>query len=357
MQFIKGADVSLTDELEERNAVYYLNGEKKDLFEILKECGINMVRLRLWNHPYSEEGEPYGGGCNDLETTIKLAKRVVKNEMQLMLDFHYSDFWADPAKQFKPKAWVALQGEELERVVYEYTKETLLRLKTEELMPAVVQVGNEITNGFLWPDGHVENLEQMARLLKEGIRAVREICPDAKIMLHLDFGTNNELYNKWFSDIEPYNLDYDIIGMSYYPYWNGSLDLLVENMNDISSRFDKDVIIAETAIGYTTDNLGCKVAVYSEELEKKTAFTGTKEGQKQFLETLYGKVKQVKNQRGIGVVYWEPAWLPIPDCAWALPTGCEYMNDKAELGNSWGNQALFDADGNANPALIHIKNL
>lgn len=357
MQFIKGADVSLIGELEERNAVYYLHGEQKDLFEILSECGINMVRLRLWNNPYSEDGKPYGGGCNDLKTTMKLAKRVVKNGMRLMLDFHYSDFWADPAKQFKPKAWATLQGDDLEHAVYDYTKESLLCLKAEGLIPSVVQVGNEITNGFLWPDGHVENLEQMVRLLKEGIRAVHEICPKARIMLHLDFGTNNELYTKWFSDIEPYELDYDIIGMSYYPYWNGSLDLLVKNMNDISSRFDKDIMIAETAIGYTTDNLGCKVAVYSEELEKKTAFTGTKEGQKQFIETLYGKVRQVKNQRGIGVVYWEPAWLPIPDCAWALPIGCEYMNDKAELGNSWGNQALFDADGNANPALIHIKDL
>lgn len=357
MQFIKGADVSLIEELEEKNAVYYLNGEKRDLFEILKECGINMVRLRLWNHPYSEDGEPYGGGSNDLETTIKLARRVVKNEMQLMLDFHYSDFWADPAKQFKPKAWKSLQGEELEQAVYEYTKETLMRMEAEGLAPGIVQIGNEITNGFLWPDGHVKNLEKMARLLKEGIRATREICPKARIMLHLDFGTDNVLYNKWFSDIEQYDLDYDIIGMSYYPYWNGSLDLLVENMNDISSKFKKDIIIAETAIGYTTDNLGCNVAVYSEELEKQTAFSGTKEGQKQFLEALYGKVKQVKNGRGIGVIYWEPAWLPIPECAWALPVGCEYMNDKAELGNSWGNQALFDAEGNANPALIHIKNL
>jgi len=357
MQFIKGADVSLIEELEGRNAAYYLNGKQMDLFEILKECGINLVRLRLWNHPYSEKGEPYGGGSNDLETTIKLARRVAEHEMQIMLDFHYSDFWADPAKQFKPKAWTDLSGESLERAVYSYTKETLQRMEREGLSPAVVQVGNEITNGFLWPDGHVKNLAQMAGLLKAGIAGVREICPDAKIMLHLDVGTDNVLYNKWFSDIEPYSLDYDMIGMSYYPYWNGSLDLLVNNMNDISSRFEKDVVIAETAIGYTTDNLGCKVAVYSEELEKKTAFSGTKEGQKQFLETLYGKVKQVKNHRGAGVIYWEPDWLPIPDCAWALPVGCEYMNDRAELGNSWGNQALFDANGNANPALIHIKDL
>lgn len=357
MQFIKGADVSLIEELEERNAEYYLHGEKKDLFAILHECGINMVRLRIWNDPYNEKGEPYGGGRNDLETTIKLAKRVHQNEMEFMLDFHYSDFWADPAKQIKPKAWVMLQGKELEQAVYEYTKETLICLKKEGLVPSVVQVGNEITNGFLWPDGHVENLEQMACLLKEGIRAVRECCPNAKIMLHLDFGTNNELYTRWFTDIEPYALDFDMIGMSYYPYWNGSLDMLLDNMNDISRRFHKDVVIAETAIGYTTDNLGCHVAVYSEELEKKTAFSGTKEGQKQFLETLYEKVKKVDNNRGVGVIYWEPAWLPIPDCAWALPTGCEYMNDKAELGNSWGNQALFDENGNANPALIHIKNL
>ena len=149
MQFIKGADVSLIEELEDRNAEYFLHGEKKDLFVILKECGINMIRLRLWNHPYSEEGEPYGGGSNDLETTMKLARRVVENDMQIMLDFHYSDFWADPGKQILPKEWSNLTIDELEDKIYEFTVDVLKRAKDAGVNVELVQIGNEITNGIL----------------------------------------------------------------------------------------------------------------------------------------------------------------------------------------------------------------
>ncbi len=357
MNFIKGMDVSMVKELEEHGAAYYLNGKKKDLFEILKESGVNLVRLRLWNDPYSESGVAYGGGTNDLETTVELAKRVVGNGLEFMLDFHYSDFWADPAKQVKPKAWANLSGANLQAVVYQFTKETLLRLKAEGIMPGSVQVGNEITNGLLWPDGKTENIETMAMLLKAGIRAVKEVDKEIKILLHLDFGTDNKMYREWFTKIVPYQLDFDIIGMSYYPYWNGSMESLVENMNDISQTFGKDVLVAETAIGYTTDPLGCQGVVFSEELEKETGYPATAAGQEHFLKDLFDHVRSVKEQRGIGVLYWEPAWLPIPECAWANDIGCEYMNDLAEAGNSWANQALFDADGNANQALINMSKL
>ena len=357
MQFIKGVDVSMAEELEQHGAAYYLAGEKKDLFAILSECGVNLVRLRLWNNPYSEQGEAYGGGTNGMDTTIRLAKRIKENQMEFMLDFHYSDFWADPAKQIKPKEWEALNEKELRSAVYEYTKETLLLLERENLLPGYVQIGNEITNGLLWPDGHVENTEKMAGLLAAGIQAVKDVSTKIKIMLHLDFGTDNNMYRKWFSAIEAYDLDYDIIGMSYYPYWNGSIEALIQNMNDMSQTYHKDVLVAETAIGYTTDSLGCRGVVYSRELEEKTAFAGTPEGQEEFMKELCAGVRSVKDGHGMGILYWEPAWLPIPECAWAKPIGCEYMSDKAEVGNSWANQALFDSDGNANCALIHWKDL
>lgn len=357
MNFIKGMDVSMVKELENHQAAYYINGQKKDLFEILAENGTNLVRLRLWNHPYSNKGEAYGGGTNDLLTTVELAKRVVSSGMDFMLDFQYSDFWADPAKQVKPKEWENLQGAELQRAVYEYTKNTLLLMKKEGVLPSIVQVGNEITNGLLWPDGNVENLDGMAMLLKAGIQGVKEVASDIKILLHLDFGTDNEMYRKWFSNIALYDLEFDIIGMSYYPYWNGSIDSLVFNINDISQTFQKDVLVAETAIGYTADSLGCNGMIFSEELEQKTGYPATMEGQEQFLKDLYDGVRRVKDHRGIGVLYWEPEWLPIPKCTWAKPVGCRYMNDTAEVGNSWANQALFDAFGNANQALVNLKNL
>ena len=159
--------------------------------------------------------------------------------------------------------------EQLKNAVYHYTCDILKKMRKDNISPVIVQVGNEITNGLLWPEGRIENIETMAALLSAGIRGVREMAPDAKILLHLDFGTDNKLYRKWFSAIEPYQLDFDIIGMSYYPFWNGSIESLVYNMNDISRTYKKDVLVAETSIGYTTDTLGCNGIVFSKELEKK----------------------------------------------------------------------------------------
>lgn len=312
--FVKGMDISMIKELESFGAVYRKDGKQKDLFELLKEYGTTMIRLRIWNNPQDEAGNSYGGGMNDLQTTIELAERTIRSGMEYLLDFHYSDFWADPAKQVKPKAWTNLNGKELGEAVYQYTRDTLHVLNQRGLSPQMVQVGNEITNGFLWPDGHKENVDNMAMLLHAGIKAVREECPDAEIVLHLDFGTDNQMYRKWFDQIEPFGLDYDIIGMSYYPHWNGSLELLYENMNDVSERYQKKVMVAETSIGYTLDTLGCTGLVFSKEQEEATGYPATMEGQEKFLRDLYATVRRVKDGRGIGVFYWEPAWLPIPEC-------------------------------------------
>ena len=288
---------------------------------------------------------------------MEIAQRTMSNGMSYMLDFHYSDFWADPAKQMKPKTWEKLKGKSLETAVYLHTVNTLKTLKNAKLLPKMVQIGNEITKGLLWPDGHIDNVETMAALLKAGIIGVKEECPDTKIVLHLDFGTNNEQYRQWFDRIQPYKLDYDVIGMSYYPHWNGSMQLLLDNMNDVSSRYDKDVIVAETSIGYTTDTLGCTGIVFLEEEEKATGYPATMEGQEKFLRDLYAVVRSVYNNRGIGIFYWEPAWLPIPGCKWANQNGCDYMNDKVEAGNAMANQALFDAKGNVNRALLNLKTM
>ncbi len=357
MQFIKGMDVSMIKELESYGAEYYIEGKKDDLFHILKECGTNMVRLRIWQDPYDENGNPYGGGMNDLQTTIELARRTINSGMAYMLDFHYSDFWADPAKQVKPKAWAKLEGESLKTAVYLYTVDTLKTLKNQKLVPEMVQIGNEITKGLLWPDGHSDNTETMAALIRAGIRGVRQECPEARIVLHLDFGTDNALYRGWFDRIKPFDLDFDVIGMSYYPHWNGNMQLLRENMNDVSRKYDKDVLVAETSIGYTTDTLGCNGIVFSKEEEKATGYPATPEGQEMFLKNLFTTVRNVDNQRGIGVFYWEPAWLPIPDCTWANQNGRAYMHDKVEAGNAMANQALFDATGNANRALVNLKDM
>lgn len=354
MEFVKGMDVSLIKELEQRGAVFRLNGEKRDLFELMKDCDVNLIRLRLWVNPYTKVGESYGGGMNDIATTIELARRTILAGMSFMLDIHYSDFWADPGKQIKPKAWKNLSGEELREQVYRYTKRVLNTLKDENLIPEYIQIGNEITNGLLWPDGKFENTENMARLLEAGIQGAREIIPDAKIIIHLDYGTDNEMYRNWLDSVSPFDLDFDIIGMSYYPHWNGHIDKLLKNMNDVSSRFKKDVMVVETSIAYTLDTLGCEGVVFGEEQEKETGYPATLQGQKKFMKDLIAAVKSVKNHRGIGVVYWEPEWLPIPDCTWASPQGQQYIKDEVEASNANANQALFDKKGNANPALLDL---
>lgn len=357
MSFYKGMDVSLTKTLESLGAEYFLDGRKTDLFELLKSCGTDLIRLRLWVNPYTDDGVSYGGGANDIATTIELAHRAINAGMNFMLDFQYSDFWTDPAKQIKPKAWKEYTGQELREQVYQYTKRVLYTLKDENLSPSHVQVGNEITNGLLWPDGKSENVEDMALLLKAGAQGAREVMPDARIILHLDFGTDNELYSRWFSDIEPYGVDYDIIGMSYYPHWNGKIEDLKHNMDAVALRFHKNVMVTETSIGYTTDSLGCNGMVFTENEEKMTGYPATKEGQKDFLADLIRAVRDIPEGRGEGVVYWEPAWLPIPECTWATEPGRKYMHDKVEAGNSNGNQALFDAKGNANPALLALSSM
>ncbi len=350
-------DISFQQELDQLGAVYYLNGEQRDVFELLKECGTDMIRLRIWVDPYDDKGQAYGGGTNDLATTMNLAKRVKDAGMKILLDFHYSDFWADPGKQIKPKAWKKLGQRDLELAVHYYTRMVLERMTEEKLAPDMIQIGNEITNGLLWPEGHVSHPKAMIRILQAGTKAARDVLPDAKLVIHLDSGSDSEMYRNWFEIAEKYGLDFDIIGMSYYPHFNGSLEELLTNMNLVSKRFDKDVMICETSIGYTLDNLKIEGMLFGEDEERLTGFPASPEGQEEFLHTLFDTVRAVKGNRGIGVFYWEPSWLPIPEATWGHQNGCKYMMDSVTACNSNGNQALFDAFGNANPALIHLKNL
>ncbi|MBB3109534.1 arabinogalactan endo-1,4-beta-galactosidase [Paenibacillus phyllosphaerae] len=362
--FIKGADISILNELESLGGAYYLDQEQKDLLEILRLKGLNCVRLRLWVNPYDESGHPYMGGTNDLKTTLELAKRAKAQGLAVMLDFHYSDFWADPKKQIKPKAWQSLTGEQLEEQVYRYTQEVLAAFAANEVLPELVQIGNETTNGTLWPDGqtpkyHFEEkrfvetdagewkaaFDRLARLLQAGVRAAREAGP-IRVILHLDAGGSNVLYRTWFDEMAARQVDYDIIGLSYYPIWHGSLDDLSFNMRDISERYGKEVLVVETAYGFTADSPS-GADIFTEESAKIGGYPATVEGQAQFLHDLMTTVQQVPGGKGLGIVYWEPAWLPVKGTSWASPAGMQYCNDIAEMGNHWANQGLFDFGGNA----------
>ena len=252
--FIKGMDVSSLKELEELGAKYYKDGQEKELLEILKEYGVNSIRLRLWNDPYSESGVPYGAGTNDLRTTTELAKRVLAKGMGFLLDLHYSDFWADPGKQRIPKAWRGMDVPQLEQAVYDYTRQVLVSLKEQDAFPTMIQVGNELSNGLLWPYGKVPQYDNIARFLNAGIRAVRSVDPDLPVMLHLDNGGNNALYREWFDEFMKRGEEFEVIGLSYYPFWHGTLQDLEDNMHDISARYGKELIVAEVSMGHTMED-------------------------------------------------------------------------------------------------------
>ena len=365
MEFLKGMDLSTLKEVEALGGKFYDKGVEKDVLDILKSYGVNAVRLRLWNDPYTENGEPYGAGTNDLSTTIELARRGLDKGMEVLLDFHYSDFWADPGKQRVPKAWRGMNLEQLESAVYEYTRETLETMKREDAMPTLVQVGNEISKGILWPYGQVSDYDSLIRLINAGIKGVRAVNSDIPIMLHLDNGGNNALYREWFDHYMEKGEDFQIIGLSYYPFWHGSMSDLRNNMNDIALRYGKELMIAEVSMGYTMEDYASyeklepherKGMATRPELVEKIDYPMTKEGQQQFLTDIFTILKEVPDGKGAGYFYWEAAWIPVAGSGWASNEAIAYMEEKGPGGNEWANQALFDYDGNALPALETIRN-
>ncbi len=363
--FIKGMDLSTLLELESCGAKYFENGKETDILEIMKNHDVDTIRLRLWNDPKSESKEPYGAGNNDLDTTIEIGKRVTDAGMGVLLNFHYSDFWADPGKQIKPKAWANFGVEELEKAVYDFTFDSLSKVLDAGVNVTMIQVGNELSNGLLWPEGKVPNYDNIARFVSSGIKACRSVKADIPIMIHLDNGGNNELYVRWFDNYMSRGEDFDYIGLSYYPFWHGTLDALEFNMNDIAKRYNKDLIIAEVSMGYTMedyksyeklDDSDRKGYATRKELIESIDYPMTVQGQADFTEDLLNRVKNVYGNHGKGFFWWEPAWIPVPGSGWATPASLKYMNDQGPCGNEWANQALFDYDGNMLPTLELIKN-
>lgn len=364
--FIKGADVSTLHELESLGVRYRDRGVEKDLLEILSGYGVNAVRLRLWNDPRSGSGEGYGGGGNDLATTMALAHRVRARGMGLLLDFHYSDFWADPGKQHLPRAWRGLSGRRLEQAVHDFTLQILAALREAGVLPTMVQVGNEITNGLLWPNGKApEAFPAMTRLVNAGIRAVRSFSSSIPVMIHLDQGGNNALYREWFDRwFQQRGEDFDVMGLSYYPFWHGTLDDLERNLNDMARRHGKDLVVVETSTGFTTEDYAAREGLgpgerkgmaTKPEVAARAQHPLTIQGQCDFLRDLIRRIRRVEGGRGRGFFYWEPAWLPVKGSTSATPAGRAYTGDPGPGGNEWANQALFDYDGNALPALEVVR--
>lgn len=242
---ILGADISFLPQLEARGIKFTDNGVQKDAILILKDHGFNYIRLRIFNDPAADSGySPHQGFC-DLEHTKQMAKRIKAADMKFLLDFHYSDTWADPGKQFKPAAWKDLNIFLLAQAVHDYTVQVLTALQQQNTLPDMVQVGNEINHGILWPDGNVNQINYLASLLSAGTKAVREVDPKIKVMLHIACGGQNEESRAFLDSMIDRNISFDVIGQSYYPKWHGTIADLQNNLNDLSKRFKQDIIVVE----------------------------------------------------------------------------------------------------------------
>ena len=240
-----GADISFLPELEAKGMKFSDKGIEKDALLILKEHGFNYIRLRIFNDPARDSGySPKKGFC-DLTNTLKMAKRVKEAGMKFLLDFHYSDYWADPGKQTKPAAWRNLSLEDLKKAVYDYTKNVIQQLKEQGTTPDMVQIGNEINHGIIWPDGNVSNIDGLAQLFNAGVAATKAIDPSITIMLHIALGGQNDESVFFLDNMIARGVYFDVIGESYYPKWHGTLDDLRNNLNDLVRRFNKDVIVVE----------------------------------------------------------------------------------------------------------------
>ncbi len=299
---------------------------------------------------------------------MALARRVRARGMELLLCLHYSDFWADPAKQFLPKAWRGLSVAQLERSVHDFTAAALAALRDAGALPGMVQVGNEITNGLLWPAGKApEAFPAMTRLVNAGIRAVRAASPGVRVMLHLDQGGNGALYREWFDRwFREGGEDFDLIGLSYYPFWHGSLDDLGRNLEQLARRHGKDLVVVETSSGFTTEDYAEREGLAPDrrrgmatrpELVATVQHPMTVQGQCDFLRDLAARIRRVPGGKGKGFFWWEPAWLPVKGSGSATEAGLRYTGERGPGGNEWANQALFDYDGNALPALDVIREL
>lgn len=242
---ILGADISFLPQLEARGEKFSVDGKVEDAIHILKSHGFNYIRLRIFVHPASDSGYSPGKGFCDLIHTEQMAKRIKAAGMGFLLDFHYSDTWADPGKQYTPADWRKDNFRQLKTQVYQYTESVIQALKDQGTPPDMVQIGNEINHGILWPDGNISHPDSLAALLKEGIAAVKKVDPSIQIMLHIADGGQNAESRSFLDKMLARGVHFDIIGESYYPQWHGTLEQLKDNLTDLAKRYRQKIVVVE----------------------------------------------------------------------------------------------------------------
>lgn len=358
--FAFGVDASMTYEVENHGGVYYNQlGQEQDLFQILRKSGVNFVRFRLWNNPESKLHKAYGGGNNSLDVDIDLARRAKAANMNVMIDFHYSDFWADPDHQNVPREWGALSQDKIPDKIEEFTRTSLQRFKDEGVTVDAVQIGNEINNGMCgyqinWNKQN-ESYQYMAGMISKGISGAKGVFPGVKTIIHLANGGNLEEFNSFFTAMDSNNVNYDIIGASYYPHLSGSLDDLQDNLDNISEVTGKPVMIVETSWGFTDEYNEYTENSYSSADEEVGGYLTSEQAQATCLRDICNVLSNVPNKKGLGIFYWEPAWLPVEGAGWATASGQSYqaVGDDSKRSSyvdgkaTWSNQGLFSYTGKA----------
>ncbi|MGN0636755.1 MAG: glycosyl hydrolase 53 family protein [Huintestinicola sp.] len=356
--FIRAVDISSVLSEEKSGVVYKgFDGSEQDIFKTLKQSGINYVRVRVWNDPFDAAGNSYGGGGNDVSAAAEIGKRAAENGIKTIVDFHYSDFWADPSKQMVPKAWADMDIDTKSDALYSFTKESLESIIKAGADVGMVQIGNETTGAMCGETNWIK----ITGLMNAGAKAVRETDPNILIAVHFTNPEKPDNYEQYAKILANYNVDYDVFASSYYSYWHGTLDNLTAILKKISEEYDKYVMVAEMSYAYTSED--------GDDFANTIGDGGTYEKHYQF--TVQGQadgisdvIQAVHNagEKGIGVCYWEPAWIPVPGenyddrfklweqfgSGWASSYAGEYDPGDAGVyygGSSWDNQALFAKDG------------
>ena len=369
--FYRGMDASAVLALENSGVKYYnFDGEKQDVFMTLAQAGVNYIRLRVWNDPYDENGNGYGGGNNDVATAIALGQRATKYGMKVCIDFHYSDFWADPKKQFVPKAWEGMDIEEKSAALYNFTLESLTQILEAGVDVGMVQVGNEINNGMC---GETD-VANVRKLLTAGSKAVREVAAssgkDILVAVHYTNIDDMKKLDTLLTGLQVKEIDYDIVGLSFYPYWHGTMEDLKNAITHVRNTYGKKVYVAENAYCYTSED-GDGSA---------NSIKGTDDLAEGYSASVQGQANEVRDVCAVaseagaeGVFYWEGTWIPVGPAdadnssiwekygsGWASSYAGGYdPKDAGQYygGSSWDNQAMFDFTGHPLASLNVFKYL
>lgn len=365
---IRGVDISSILAVENAGVTFCNEyGRKQDIFRTLSEHGVNYIRVRVWNEPYDSRGNSYGGGNCDLYTAAEIGRRAAKYGMKLLVDIQYSDFWADPEKQTRPKYWIQHDHETLKGEIYKYTSWVLETISEAGGNIGMVQVGNE-TNCFFCGE---TDMYKICDLFASGDQAIRDF--DRSVLIAHHFANPSTGYYAWYAQVmDECNLDYDVFATSYYPYWHGTTENLTTVLKEIADTYNKYVMVAETAYPYTSEDGDTFGNAVSEDSDSAVfRYDISVEGQAQCLTDVFQAVANV-GEKGIGVFYWEPAWLGVNGISWEEQSslwkkyGSGWATDYAAEydasvtgagGSSYDNQALFDFEGNSLKSLQVFRNI